>query len=118
MQSFRHSGLAAAPNLRTFQDKTPRRWRPRRYARRGDKRMFVGQHRQPDRKLILSGPSYALHRPLRGGCDVCPVLSGPRLRAEDEDGWASGYVVGLGPEFFAIELIDKAIGFDGYNCLR
>jgi hypothetical protein len=35
-----------------------------------------------------------------------------------EDGWADGYIAGAGPEFFALELIDKGIRFDGYNCLR
>ena len=35
-----------------------------------------------------------------------------------EDGWASGYVVGLGLEFFALEIVDQSIRYDGYNCLR
>ena len=35
-----------------------------------------------------------------------------------EDGWADGYVAGAGPEFFALELIDKSIRFDGFNCMR
>jgi hypothetical protein len=39
-------------------------------------------------------------------------------RADLEDGWAHGYVAALGPEFFALELIDKSIRFDGYDCLR
>ena len=29
-----------------------------------------------------------------------------------EDGWADGYVAGVGAEFFALELIDKSIRFD------
>lgn len=35
-----------------------------------------------------------------------------------EDGWADGYIVGTGPDFFALELVDKSIRFDGYNCMR
>ncbi len=35
-----------------------------------------------------------------------------------EDGWVDGHVAGLGPEFFAIELIDKACRLDGYTCMR
>lgn len=35
-----------------------------------------------------------------------------------EDGWADGFVVALGDEFFAIELIDKAQRLDGFSCLR
>lgn len=35
-----------------------------------------------------------------------------------EDGWATGYIVGVGPDFFAIELIDKGLRFDGFNCIR
>jgi hypothetical protein len=35
-----------------------------------------------------------------------------------EDGWAVGYVVGTGPDFFAVELVDKSIRYDGYNCMK
>jgi hypothetical protein len=35
-----------------------------------------------------------------------------------EDGWVDGHVAGLGPEFFAIELVDKGIRLDGYTCMR
>lgn len=35
-----------------------------------------------------------------------------------EDGWADGYLVATGPEFFAIHLVDKGIRLDGFNCLR
>ncbi len=39
-------------------------------------------------------------------------------RAGLEDGWADGYLVGMGPEFFAIHLLDKGIRLDGFNCMR
>lgn len=39
-------------------------------------------------------------------------------RAGLEDGAASGYMAALGPEFFALELIDDSIRFNGYDCLR
>lgn len=35
-----------------------------------------------------------------------------------EDGWCSGYVAALGPEFFALEILDKAIRPDSFNCMR
>jgi len=35
-----------------------------------------------------------------------------------EDGWADGFVAGVGPDFFAVQLIDKACRVDGFNCLR
>ena len=35
-----------------------------------------------------------------------------------EDGWYDGYVAALGPEFFALEILDKAIRPDGFNCMR
>lgn len=35
-----------------------------------------------------------------------------------EDGWADGYLVETGAEFFAIHLVDKGIRLDGFNCLR
>jgi hypothetical protein len=35
-----------------------------------------------------------------------------------EDGWAEGFVVGVGPDFFALCLIDKGCRVDGFNCLR
>jgi hypothetical protein len=39
-------------------------------------------------------------------------------RAEIENGWSTGYVVGIGPVFFALQLVDNACRFDGYLCLR
>lgn len=39
-------------------------------------------------------------------------------RANLEDGWADGYVEGIGKDFFVLGLIDKSIRFDGYNCFR
>lgn len=39
-------------------------------------------------------------------------------RAGLEDGWASGYVVGIGPSFFVLELIDNTVQYDGFNCFR
>ncbi|MEE8386000.1 MAG: hypothetical protein V3S01_08785, partial [Dehalococcoidia bacterium] len=35
-----------------------------------------------------------------------------------EDGWADGYIIGTGPDFFALELVDKSIRYDGCNCVR
>lgn len=35
-----------------------------------------------------------------------------------EDGWVDGFVVGLGPDFFAMQVFDKACRVDGYNCFR
>ena len=35
-----------------------------------------------------------------------------------EDGWADGYVVKIGSEFFAVHVVDKGIRLDGFNCLR
>jgi hypothetical protein len=40
------------------------------------------------------------------------------FRASIEEGHASGYIVGLGPTFFALELIDDGIRYDGFLCLR
>lgn len=39
-------------------------------------------------------------------------------RESVEDGWADGYLVGTGPDFFAINLVDKSIRLDGFNCMR
>jgi hypothetical protein len=39
-------------------------------------------------------------------------------RAGLEDGWAAGFVAGIGPEFFALQIFDKACRIDGFNCLR
>lgn len=39
-------------------------------------------------------------------------------RAGLDDGWVDGFVVALGPEFFALEILDKAVRLDGFNCLR
>ncbi len=35
-----------------------------------------------------------------------------------EGGWADGYLVGTGPEFFAIHMVDQGIRLDGFKCLR
>jgi hypothetical protein len=35
-----------------------------------------------------------------------------------EDGWADGFVAGLGPDFFALLTFDKAVRFDGFQCFR
>jgi hypothetical protein len=40
------------------------------------------------------------------------------FRSGVEDGWADGYLVQTGPEFFAIHVVDKGIRLDGFNCLR
>ena len=39
-------------------------------------------------------------------------------REEVEDGWFTGYIVATGPEFFALEIIDDGIRFDGFTCMR
>ena len=39
-------------------------------------------------------------------------------REHIEDGWAHGFVVGVGDQFFALQEIDNHIRFDGYDCLR
>jgi hypothetical protein len=42
-----------------------------------------------------------------------------RLYRENlEEGFADGYIVGAGPDFFAMEVVDSTIRFDGYNCMR
>lgn len=35
-----------------------------------------------------------------------------------EDGWVDGYVVGVGKDFFALQVIVDACFFDGFDCLR
>src|SRR5262245_19233829 len=35
-----------------------------------------------------------------------------------EDGWADGFVASLGPDFFALQLVDKAARLDGFTCIR
>lgn len=35
-----------------------------------------------------------------------------------EDGWADGFVAGIGPDFFALQLIDMSCRIDGFSCLR
>ena len=40
------------------------------------------------------------------------------FRSGLEDGWADGYLVATGSEFFALHLVDKGIRLDGFNCFR
>lgn len=35
-----------------------------------------------------------------------------------DDGWIDGFVVGCGPQFFVMAVLDKAVRLDGYNCMR
>ncbi|MFP3942651.1 MAG: hypothetical protein ACLFWF_02085 [Alphaproteobacteria bacterium] len=35
-----------------------------------------------------------------------------------EDGWIDGFIVGRGPEFFVMAVLDEANRLDGYSCLR
>lgn len=35
-----------------------------------------------------------------------------------EDGWADGFLMGTGPDFFAIQLLDHGIRLDGFSCMR
>jgi len=47
--------------------------------------------------------------------------SGSQVRvycADLHDGWADGYLIGAGPEFFAIHLVDMGVRLDGFSCRR
>lgn len=35
-----------------------------------------------------------------------------------EDAWIEGFVIGCGPEFFVMAVLDDAPGLDGFGCLR
>lgn len=40
------------------------------------------------------------------------------FRAKFKKGWAEGYLVGKGPKFFVIHLVDGGVRLDGFNCMR
>ena len=39
-------------------------------------------------------------------------------RGGHEDDWVDGFVVGCGPVFFVMAVLDKAARLDGYTCMR
>jgi len=39
-------------------------------------------------------------------------------RAELEAGWFNGFVVALGPDFFALQVVDEGVRLGGYSCMR
>jgi len=51
--------------------------------------------------------------------DLSPDAAPFRVSRERlEEGWADGYLVGIGPEFFAVHLVDKGVWLDGFTAVR
>lgn len=49
------------------------------------------------------------------------MKSGRPVRVSREgldEGWVDGFVVGCGPAFFVMAVLDKAVRLDGYSCMR